>query len=311
MYTGKFGDPVTGVVKQIGSDEGIHGLGFSQSGSSFGVYKRDKGVETFVSQSAWNLDTFDGNGASGKTLNTAFAQIYVIDYEWLGVGRVRFGCVQNGEITYVHQLGHLNELTQPYISNPNLPIRYSITNHGSATTASLRQICSTVASEGGTAPYVSRTIDNNSTGLSIGNNEYVAVIAIRPRDIIEGNYHSGRVATVTPGSIGVFSISNTNFYWSLLLNPDMGGSLTYQSDRTGSLVEYSLGAATNTITAGTGKLLASGFGAGGQVLSFPDLGTATHLTIDINDVKDVLVLAIRNFGNSSTYYGSLSWRRKI
>src|SRR5210317_1095128 len=42
--------------------------------------------ETVVDQANWNLDTFDGNGPSGITLDATKSAILIVDLEWLGVG---------------------------------------------------------------------------------------------------------------------------------------------------------------------------------------------------------------------------------
>lgn len=93
----------------------------------------------------------DGTGISSISLNFTKAQLFVINFEWLSVGRIRFGFYLFGKINYCHQNTNLNLLTAPYMLSQNLPIRYEIiTTYGE--TGSLVQICSTVISEGGYTP---------------------------------------------------------------------------------------------------------------------------------------------------------------
>ena len=153
ICTGKFDGRVNGIKKSIGSFDDNDGYFFQSSGSSFGVVLRKtiNGVrtETFISQSSWNLDKMNGLGPSGNTLDLNKAQIFTMDYEWLGVGRVRYGVVQKGILLYVHEITNYNSLDTVYLRNPNLPIRYEIATHKNTTTGSLMtQICITVISEG-------------------------------------------------------------------------------------------------------------------------------------------------------------------
>ena len=108
------------------------GIFFEADGDvSWNICKNGTITES-VPQSAWNVDPLDGTGASGITLNLSAAQIAIIDYQWLGVGRVRTGFVIDGLPYYVHYFNHSNNPTfkSVYMSTPNLPIRYDIQTDG-------------------------------------------------------------------------------------------------------------------------------------------------------------------------------------
>ena len=105
--------------------------------------------ENVVPQAAWNADTMDGNGPSGITLDITKAQILFTDIEWLGEGTVRLGFVIDGNFIVCHRFNHANLIASTYITTASLPLRYEITNEGTATAATLKQVCSTVISEGG------------------------------------------------------------------------------------------------------------------------------------------------------------------
>ncbi len=108
-------------------------------------------TETYVAQTSWNIDTFQGQGQSGVTLDITKSQILWIDMEWLGVGTVRMGFVINGQFYPVHYFHHANLLKTVYITTATLPVRYEIQTLASGAPASsnLLQICSVVQSEGG------------------------------------------------------------------------------------------------------------------------------------------------------------------
>jgi hypothetical protein len=98
----------------------------------------------------WNVDKLNGTGPSGITLDITKAQIMFMDIEWLGEGTVRIGFIIDGQFIICHKFHHANLITSTYITTASLPLRYEITNTGvTATASTLKQVCSTVISEGG------------------------------------------------------------------------------------------------------------------------------------------------------------------
>lgn len=147
-----------------------------------GAYKRR------VSQSDWNVDKCDGTGNSGLNLDTSKTQLIFIDFQWLGVGRVRTGFVHNGELVVAHEYYHSNVLANVYISNPNLPVRCEVRNTGITTGGSMDQICSTVASEGG---YTESGIDfayvmNTARSTATPGGTELPVLALRLKNDFSG-----------------------------------------------------------------------------------------------------------------------------
>ena len=102
------------------------------------------------------LEECDGTGLSGFNLDVTKTQLAFIDFQWLGVGRVRCGFAHNGKLIVAHEFNHSNVLDEVYIANPNLPVRCEVRNTGAGTGGSMDQICSTVVSEGG---YIESGID--------------------------------------------------------------------------------------------------------------------------------------------------------
>ena len=132
LMTGVMGAKKTNVRQRIGLFDANNGLFFEQDGTNLKVVRRTKTsgvvVDNAVFQSAWNIDHLDGAGKSGILLDMSKAQIFVIDFEWLGVGRVRFGFNINGITYYCHQIFNANNLTTVYMQTANLPLRYELQN---------------------------------------------------------------------------------------------------------------------------------------------------------------------------------------
>jgi hypothetical protein len=144
----------TGLTQRIGYYGEDNGFYLEQAGSSVAFVERSivsgSLVNTPVLQANWNGDKLDGTGASGLTLDLTKAQILWMDLEWLGVGSVRVGFVINGQFIVCHTFNHANIIASTYITTASLPLRYEIFNTTETSGAStLKQICSTVISEGG------------------------------------------------------------------------------------------------------------------------------------------------------------------
>ena len=149
--------PTAGVTQRVGYYNTNNGVFFEANGTTLNMvirsYSSGSIVETRIPQSNWNGDTMTGLGGStnpsGIALNPALTQLFWTDIEWLGVGSVRTGFVINGQYIVCHTFNHANVAgnTTTYMGTAVLPLRYEISTTGTA--ASMRQICSTVISEGG------------------------------------------------------------------------------------------------------------------------------------------------------------------
>jgi hypothetical protein len=154
LNTFAFNTPTANLRQRVGYFTAQNGIFLEADGTDIYIVKRSytsgSAVDTRIAQSSWNGDTFDGAGASGITLDVSKTQILWTDIEWLGVGSVRVGFVINGVFYIAHTFHHANSLTDVYMTTATLNCRYEITSTGAS--GSMRQICSTVISEGGYAP---------------------------------------------------------------------------------------------------------------------------------------------------------------
>jgi hypothetical protein len=87
-----------------------------------------KTIDTRVPQESWNIDVCDGTGPTGYVLDLSKIQMAYIDYSWYGAGKIRFGFkTKDGQVRYVHEFKHNNELYESYLRSGNLPARYEVT----------------------------------------------------------------------------------------------------------------------------------------------------------------------------------------
>lgn len=140
------------VVSRMGLYSTNSGVFFSYDGTAAtpSVTVRKGGVDTAVAQASWNLDPMDGTGASGLTLDVTQTQIFVINFQWLGVGSVWYGFHIGGTLHWVHRFDNANTASTVYMTTPALPLRAEILC--SAGSGSMDAICCAVISEGGVKP---------------------------------------------------------------------------------------------------------------------------------------------------------------
>jgi hypothetical protein len=212
--------------------------------------------ETRVAQSNWNVDTLLGavsSSPSGITLDISKAQISFFDVEWLGLGTVRCGFVINGQLIHCHSFHHANLITSTYMTTACLPVRYEIKNNGgaTATASTMKQVCSTVISEGGYELFGAQ----QSIGTTIGvpkalatAGTYYPVVSIRLKS-------TALDAIIILTALSMMGVGNgVNFAWRVTA----GATVTTASWTTAgadSAVEYTL---IGTAVTG-GRILASGF----------------------------------------------------
>jgi hypothetical protein len=247
----------TGLTQRVGYYGADNGFYLEQAGNDIAFVKRSivtgSLVNTPVLQANWNGDKLDGSGPSGLTLNLTTAQILWMDLEWLGVGSVRMGFVINGQFILCHTFNHANIIASTYITTASLPLRYEIFNTAGTTGAStLKQICSTVLSEGGyelrgKQQSVGRSITAPMTFAVAGT--YYPVVGIR---LIPTRLDAIVIAT----AISLIGLGNGKNYQWRVVNGNVqisGGSWVPAGGD--SAVEYNV---TGTSATG-GRILASGY----------------------------------------------------
>ena len=302
------------VRKRVGFFETNNGLFLQQTLSDLSFVRRSyvggSISEETVNQASWNLDPLNGSGPSGITLDVTKSQIMITDIEWLGVGRVRMGFVIDGIPIYAHEFLHANIINSVYMSTPNLPIRYEITNTAAGDAGSLEQICSTAISEGGYNELgILRTANRNATGIGFTSGTgLVPLISLRLKSGYVG-------ATVFPVDFSIACDAATTYLWQLILNPTVAGvDAASWVNLTNSAVEYDVSRTTTNVLSG-GTVIKSGYIVGqGNTVSTAgsgDLRSLLVMSADINNVQDQLVLAVRRIdsgGSNVSYFGAISWR---
>jgi hypothetical protein len=297
-----------------------NGLYFDCSGGivSVNIKTNTKPTSTKIIQSNWNIDKLNGTGLSGLTLDFRKTQLFVIDMEWLGVGRVRFGFYAYGKIQYCHQVTNINILTEPYTNSINLPICYSIHNAsaGGGTSNNFKQICSTVISEGGYAP-IGRpfSIGTGTTGVQIAGNVEEPLLFLRG-DVSNNNYYH---QNIIPTEISMICIdTNSLIYYRLeyfLAGTYTGAQPSWTNvSNNYSVAQYAPNLATgynnaNAITLDQGYF----YGRGSNTFSIQNeifTSQILQLTSNIKNQSDIIALTATYVSTSgtATVFGTIKWK---
>jgi hypothetical protein len=256
MNTFVMGASATGLVQRVGYFGNENGIYFQMEDDAISFVERSivtgSLVNTLTPRSNWNGDKLDGTGPSGITLDITKAQIMWMDIEWLGVGTVRAGFIINGQFITCHSFHHANIINSTYITTASLPLRYEIFNK-SATAGSktLKQICSTVISEGGyelngLQQAVGTVITTPKTLTSAGT--YYPVVSIRLKA-------SRLDAIIILTALSMMPVSTGNFSWRVIASGTTGGGGAWQDAGVDSAVEYKLDGTSIT----GGRILAQGY----------------------------------------------------
>ena len=302
----------TGITRNVGLMDDDNGLFLQDAEGTYQFVRRTSTsgspVDNAVTQANWNIDPMDGSGPSGVTIDFTKAQILFIDVEWLGVGRVRCGFVIDGQIIYAHQWLNANNLSQVYMSTPNLPLRYEIDNDGTGAASTLECICSSVESEGGVENnglIHSYTMGNAVVNANTAGTSY-ALVGIRLKST-----HLG--ANVKPIAESVMSNTSDDFAWTMRLNPTIASTAPTFNGVTNSAVEVAVAdtsgnPSVNTVTGGS--VIMSGY-ASGQTPSSAELVSSLHLGAAIDGTRDQMWLCATPVGSGTVnadISGSLTWR---
>ena len=299
----------TGLVQRVGYFDGDDGLFLETTGTTVQFVRRTStsgsAVNNNVAQANWNIDTLDGTGASGVTLDLSKSQILVIDMEWLGVGRARMGFVVDGKIYYAHEFLNTNSLDVVYMKRATLPVRYEISYAG-AGTKSMKAICTMVASEGGATKPTSIpfSASNDATLVDVGTT-VIPLISVRPRQTFGGSTNR---TSFEFDAVAVFSEDNPAHY-HIIYGASLDGAswVNVDGDYSGMQVDVSSTGLSSGITTTEGYL--GGGGTGNNRISSADsksLLGKMPLALDIDGnhptspLSNVFTIAAQRVGGTNT-----------
>jgi hypothetical protein len=250
-------------------------------------YVTGSAVDTRIPQSDWNINRLDGTDRNlgSFTLNIAKTQIFWSDIEWLGVGSVRCGFVINGQYIPCHIFHHANSESDVYMTTASLPLRCEIEAIGTLTsTATFKQICSTVISEGGyelagTPKTIGLQVSNPK--ILVSKDTLYPAVSIRLKA-------SNLDSIVLPKQLSLVGTTASDYRYIFISNADIIGA-NWQSVSNNSVVEYNANANSTMSTANAINLIQGYFVSTGS----------TSPTIQLDSQLFKYQLSSNSFSNSS------------
>jgi len=308
LFTGvlDFGSNTNNTVASCGLYNATDGLFFSyQNGTTLAVNVRTStsgsAADTQILQSAWNIDKMDGTGPSGITVDPTQAQIFAIDFEWLGVGQVRFGFVQDGIIYYCHLQQHSNVDSKVYMKRAFLPIRYEMLSVGGS--GSVSMICYTVVSEGGFNPIAETFSATRTASLQVSGT---------PLPVISIRLASGSLRQAIPITKGILQVSNGAVIGRAWLYRDVASATiltgaTWTAAHADSSVEYDVSATAVNLTTTPTPVPIDTLLAGRFESSEANTDLGNILTINEAGTSDVLVITCQTLTGNEDVVAFVTW----
>jgi hypothetical protein len=307
------GAAFTNCQANVGYFNAQNGVFFQRNGSILNMvlrsYVTGSVVDTVVAQSAWNGDKLNGTGVSGKTIDVTKGNIFWMDMQFLGMGRVRCGFVIGGVSVICHTFDNANVNTGVFMSTGCLPVRYEVLNTGIASgTLTMDTVCSTVISNGTDRLSSSKNfcVGNGAVGVTASNTIYTPLIALRART-------TGPSSVPNRGQIVVIRVAMANtgsnsVNFQVRLNPTLTGASYTAYAANESLAEFDI-AATDT-TGGT-VLVCENLPASNQSKSNSEVVIEYEFPLvctDLNGLQDLLSISAKGIGGTSTVYASITWK---
>lgn len=310
-------ESVAGVHKEIGylnSDAtspyntGKDGIAFCTDGTDYmlRIYKSGTIRESLSRSGGDWLDKLDGTGPSGLTVDFTKSNIIAVDFQWLGVGRVRVAMDIDGILVPFAVINNANKKDGVYMTSPNHSLRWELRQTG-ATPASFDYICGSVNTEGA-INTLGKVLseDNGTTNISVSNTGRKYVM------------FSGRLkqtnldAIIDILDVSFLSISNDNLLYNVYINPTgMVGTLTH-TDVVNSSIQIAKGDSSQYFVGEptTYTKIDSGYIKSNQTFD-STVENALRIGAKIDGTADEIVVTVQPLTTNANVLPTIKWRETI
>jgi hypothetical protein len=309
-----FGAAVANVRKRVGYYDAANGFYLEQNGTSgLNIVRRSSStgslITTTIAQADWNIDTMDGTGPSGITLDQTAPNLLVIDGQWQGIGRVRFGFSIDGVTRYVHQFIHANQPGQPlpYVQSFTLPCRWEIESTAASAGSTMSAACVDVVSEGGVSSPNGLTFTANNTSNIATSTTRAHCLSIRPAAVFPAGSSLVNRSFIIPLNVNAIA-GGADALVEVFYDCGLTGG-TWTQTNTHSTIEYGVGQSIAElgvpvdsffVAAGTGS--SRGVGSQGIDSQYP-------LTLSVaGDNPKAMTVAVTALSGTGTARAAIGWK---
>lgn len=301
-FTARFTACAASSQQEVGLGDSNDGFFMGCQNSTFGMFLRNAGSDTFTALSAASIDHLDGTGPSGITLVQTNLTLFKVSFGWHGAGPVKFYVfdVPNGRWVLFHVISA--GVTAPRVLNPTLPLHAKVVNSGNATNLTVRIGSMGAYREGGRLATDAVTSAPGAAGASKSVTTEQAIITIQNQtSVFSGK--TNRVRVRINQAFAVNQTGNASCTVHVTQNTTLGGSPSFTAfDATTSVVA--------TDTAGTtisgGRLIytfvVTQNNAAGAVAPI-DLSTIDFLL----NPGDTVTFSALSSGVAQTVFISVNW----
>jgi len=296
------------VIKRIGGFVSTTGSPYNSVFDGF--FLESNGVTNEISFQIWKsgttifsalTTTWDSTQIDVSNIDWTKTQLMLVDYQWLGVGRMRFGMVFSGVPYYFTSHTSIDNKDTVYMSSPNQPVRYEIRQTG-AGSGYLDMICSGFSTEGPLAAlYQTTSISHTATTTMATSGVKYPYIGMR----LKQNFKSVN-SNIT--QVFILNNSNDNYLVTIEFNPSLSTTPSW-TDLSNTPFQYSLQNGTPTITASTFVLSSLIGEAGTSALSTLDIDeNQIKIGSGPNGTLDEMWVCITPLGANATFNGTINIR---
>lgn len=294
-------------VRRWGFFDEQDGIFFELNGTDFDLVIRSSTtgsvVEQRIPRQDWNGDKLDGTGLSGMVIDLTKANLFFIDFAWLGVGTVRMGVMApDGSRWTSHSFENPNNNFGAFMRSGTLPIRYENSNIGTTSgTTELRTICSAVYSESKIDYAFWRYADIGTPLKTVTSN--TVLVALRPSLIFNGTtnrigiYPSTLEVFVTGGPVQLSVIINgtvTDATWSLTGAQGAEGDIDGTTYTNGDVIK------TEYVNEGAKSIQLEKY--------FPTNDQGLHVLADASGAQEMIIVATAMTATATDVAATIGYR---
>lgn len=275
-----------------------------------GFFLESNGQNNTISFQVWHsgatvisatTSTWLTNDFNVSQIDWTKTQLMFTDFQWLGVGRIRFGLVLSGSVKTFVTYTAANNLSTVHMRSPNQPIRYEIRQVG-AGSGTLNMICAQVSLEG------SINALQRSLGIPAFTNSVATTAGVKYPMIgyrLNQGYEGVNITLSDVQSINTTNPSKSDFYITIELNPTLSSSATF-TGVTNSGVAYSIPTGQSITTSGYVLATFLGAGSGTQVDNFQFQDNMIRPGTNVNGTYDEVWICVVSEGNNQTYRSAIN-----
>ena len=276
-----------------------------------GFFLESNGQTNTISFQIWQSGTTTFSAASTSWLTTDYdvtninwskTQLMFTDFQWLGVGRVRFGVVIDGQFKLFATSTGTNNLNNVYMKAPNQPVRYEIRSVSGGAAGSFNMICSQISLEG-SINSLQKSSSVTAFTAQTKPTAYVTYPVLGYR--LNSNYDGANITLSDVQTLNITNPSKGDYIVTIQYNPTLSSSSSW-TNITNTPIQYSLSTG-QTITT-EGHIITTFLGSGNsvQVDNFEFKDNMIKPGLRVNGTPDEIWICVKSNLANQDYRASIN-----